>query len=97
LQFQTRNSLAFVFFGDERELFFLLFPLILTFLLIKSTLSWAAFSLAERDFSVEMCPLELAGWLVRSHQMEIKIQKIKIEGKLWLRLMKPTKRDANKG
>lgn len=28
----------------------------------------------------------------RLHQMEVKIQKIKIEGKLWLRLMKPTEK-----
>lgn len=30
---------------------------------------------------------------MRLHQMEIKIQKIKIEGKLWLRLMKPTEKE----
>lgn len=34
--------------------------------------------------------------MVRLHQMEIKIQKIKIEGKLWLRLMKPTNREKRK-
>lgn len=42
-----------------------------------------------------LCPRRVGWVLVRLHQMEVKIQKIKIEGKLWLRLMKPTERRKN--